>query len=448
MALMEETNTKGYTPLQVAMERGYEQIFLFLLEQGGQFTTRTSQGKVLDCLDPSILEEYFNKSNSCIQIDKRKNTMKLCFNIFATESNIHIASHLKETQYVPQQSPDSQIPSISLGVSQTSEPKRVQRRDSKKADGRSLLSLLVSQDMMQPLCKHPFISAFLDIHYSPLKKLRTQVKDSVAHMTMIMLLLALSATIRGSVEKNYEYLTGLGCFLLLLMMSLDLLSIIGLHTTWIDQLFQGSLVRDRNKKSIKSIYPKTKTEWMHLFLHPIGYMSSITALICGFHLHFSKTDEYENRKDWKQGLEIVMLVYSTLLAVKEAVQIANSKFRLYFRRDSNKIDLIAIIATMFIVVVSMVHCQIVKKDNTDNTDYPPWMLYFILATVLIIWFQMCTDILQSLPLSDVEQYLNMYLHVAQSYFAILLCFSPFFIAFSATFKCTIKTLFDHFDGIH
>ena len=91
MALMEETNTKGYTPLQVAMERGYEQIFLFLLEQGGQFTTRTSQGKVLDCLDPSILEEYFNKSNSCIQIDKRKNTMKLCFNIFATESNIHIA---------------------------------------------------------------------------------------------------------------------------------------------------------------------------------------------------------------------------------------------------------------------------------------------------------------------------------------------------------------------
>ena len=163
--------------------------------------------------------------------------MKLCFNIFATESNIHIASHLKETQYVPQQSPDSKIPSISLAVSQTSEPKRVQRRDSKKADGRSLLSLLVSQDMMQPLCKHPFISAFLDIHYSPLKKLRTQVKDSVAHMTMILLLLALSATIRGSVEKNYyyEYLTGLGCFLLLLMMSLDLLSIIGLNRNRSDQ---------------------------------------------------------------------------------------------------------------------------------------------------------------------------------------------------------------------
>ena len=447
---MEETNTKGYTPLQVAMERGYEQIFLFLLEQGGQFTTRTSQGKVLDCLDPSILEEYFNKSNSCIQIDKRKNTMKLCFNIFSTESNIQIADHLKETQYVPQQSPDAKIPSISLGVSQTSEPKRVQRRDSKKADGRSLLSLLVSQDMMQPLCKHPFISAFLDIHYSPLKKLRTQVKDSVAHMTMIMLLLALSATIRGSVEKNYyyEYLTGLGCFLLLLMMSLDLLSIIGLHTTWIDQLFQGSLVRDRNKKSIKSIFPKTKTEWMHLLLHPIGYMSSTTALICGFHLHFSKTDEYENRKDWKQGLEIVMLVYSTLLAVKEAVQIANSKFRLYFRRDSNKIDLIAIIATMFIVVVSILKCQI-EKDNT-NTDYPPWMFYLILATVLIIWFQMCTDILQSLPLSDVEQYLNMYLHVAKSYFTIILWFSPFFIAFAVTFQCTYTYLnrIGHFYGFN
>ena len=434
MALMEETNTKGYTPLQVAMERGYEQIFLFLLEQGGQFTTRTSQGKVLDCLDPSILEEYFNKSNSCIQIDKRKNTMKLCFNIFSTESNIQIADHLKETQYVPQQSPDAKIPSISLGVSQTSEPKRVQRRDSKKADGRSLLSLLVSQDMMQPLCKHPFISAFLDIHYSPLKKLRTQVKDSVAHMTMIMLLLALSATIRGSAEKNFEYLTGLGCFLCLLMMSLDLLSIIGLHTTWIDRLFQGSLVRDRYRKSVKSMFPKTKTEWMHLLLHPIGYMSSITALMCGIHFHCNFSEnEMKARKEWKLGLEIMMLVYSTLLAVKEAVQIANSKFRLYFRRDSNKIDLIAIIATMFIVVVSIVHCQIEK-------DYPPWMFYLILTTVLIIWFQMCTDILQSLPLSDVEQYLNMYLHVARSYFAILLCFSPFFIAFAVTFKCTYTYL--------
>ena len=103
---------------------------------------------------------------------------------------------------------------------------------------------------MQPLCKHPYITAFLDIHYSALKKIRSQMTDSVAHLAIMMILLELASIVGGDdsiLKKNnsYKYVTVFGVFALAILLLLDGVSAIGLHTPCLDWLLQNSLVKDR-----------------------------------------------------------------------------------------------------------------------------------------------------------------------------------------------------------
>ena len=419
---IDQPDNKGYSPVQLAMEKGHEQIFLLLLERGARFTTHTSEGKSLDCFNPTILEEYFNKSNNCIKIDNNRNTMELNFRIFQRNNDLG-DSEKAENQYIPQQSHDSEITSISRMVSKSLSNKETERR--------SFLDFLVKDDIMQPLCKHPFISAFIEIHYSPLKKLRAQIKDSVAHLAIILLLLELAATIPGSVKENHKYFTVLGSTLCGLMMALDLFSHIGLHTEWINKLFRGSFVGSIGQPTTFFTYLNWR-EMHNLIMHPVGYLISVTMLVIG--------SELEDNH-WKVHLlHVTMIIYAILLATKEAVQLRATEFRLYIRRDGNQIDIMAIIAVLVIVGIHLYSCLNSCGGNyfshADNVEieYPPWITYLILGTVLQIWFQLCLDILQCLPISNIEQYLHMYVHVARSYFKILVCFSPLMIAFAGCFK--------------
>ena len=133
---------------------------------------------------------------------------------------------------------------------------------------------------------------------------------------------------------------------------------------------------------------------------------------------------------WKLTLQVTMIIYSVLLSIKEVIQMtAAPEFRLYFRR--NRVDIIAITFTFLIAVISLscLECN----DGVENTKCG-WTNKLIVLVIILIWFQLCNDILQCLPISKIDQYLNMFYYVARSYLRIIACFLPFMFFFAGCFK--------------
>ena len=125
------------------------------------------------------------------------------------------------------------------------------------------MELLASDQAMSPLCKHPYITAFLDIHYSTLKKQRTQMRASnplLAQISLLMLLLSMLSEHKGSYINFLVVL--IPC---LYMIFLDGVSIIGLKTNLIDKGAQLSLVRDRKSKLDLSCWMNVN-DFMDLFI--------------------------------------------------------------------------------------------------------------------------------------------------------------------------------------
>ena len=215
---------------------------------------------------------------------------------------------------------------------------------------------------MEPLCKHPFVTAFLDIHYSNLKKYRAQAKDSMPHLVMIMLLLELSSTnVHQEQQHTQYYVTILGTCFLILIFSLDVIALLGLQTPWIDKLLQHSLVKDRRGSGLKmagqAVF-SAPAKIIKPLIHLIGYIIAVGLLTSGFgfqkvaarqqmkHGNATVTDIHctPEAKKFRLILQTTMITYSILLAVKESLQIAFLKdIRLYLKR--NKVDVIAIMAT-------------------------------------------------------------------------------------------------------
>ena len=141
---------------------------------------------------------------------------------------------------------------------------------------------LATEEVMEPLCKHPYICAFLDLHYSALKKIRSQMRDSVVHLTFVMLLLELAAVIGGPesfLMQKHFYVSGIGTTFLVILSVLDCLSVIGLQTKWLDRLFQNSLVMDRRKEQL---CPPAIHKKFDLVMHLIGYAVALTVIACGW----------------------------------------------------------------------------------------------------------------------------------------------------------------------
>ena len=229
--------------------------------------------------------------------------------------------------------------------------------------GQGFLEFLTTCDLMEPLCKHPFITAFLDIHYSNLKKYRAQAKDSMPHLVMIMLLLELSSTNDHQQQQHTRrYVNVLGTCFLILIFSLDVIALLGLQTPWIDKLLQHSLVKDRRgsglKKACQAVFSSPR-KIVKPLIHLIGYFIAMGLLTSGFgfqkdaagqQIKLSNTTVTDRlhctpeAKKFRLILQITMITYSILLAIKESLQIALLKdVKLYLKR--NKVDVIAIMAT-------------------------------------------------------------------------------------------------------
>ena len=49
------------------------------------------------------------------------------------------------------------------------------------------LELLAKDKTLEPICNHPYITAFLDLHYSVAEKATDQMKDSGPHLALMLL---------------------------------------------------------------------------------------------------------------------------------------------------------------------------------------------------------------------------------------------------------------------
>ena len=69
------------------------------------------------------------------------------------------------------------------------------------------------------------------------------MRDSVPHLALSLLLLVLVSTLPGELHKSYDNVLIWAAMLAFIVLSLDLLSLIGLRTSLIDWWLQGSLVK-------------------------------------------------------------------------------------------------------------------------------------------------------------------------------------------------------------
>ena len=81
-----------------------------------------------------------------------------------------------------------------------------EKQESKEIPSYWFLKLLASKTSLQPLCKHPYITAFLDLHYSTVKNARKQMVDSVPHLALMLVLWNLTSTMPGHMHDNFENL--------------------------------------------------------------------------------------------------------------------------------------------------------------------------------------------------------------------------------------------------
>merc|ERR1719312_2229880 len=108
-----------------------------------------------------------------------------------------------------------------------------------------LLWKLATDETFEPLCKHPYVSAFLDIHFSSMKKIQSQLRYSVPLFTMMSLLLEATSTLEADDHKKLsKYSTVISCTILVVLLMLEAISWIGLKTQWFDTILDRSLVKE------------------------------------------------------------------------------------------------------------------------------------------------------------------------------------------------------------
>ena len=174
----------------------------------------TKQGKPL----VPILETYF-ESKTCVDIDYEKNLLSLSFKIFntVTDEKVQVNSENIENGNQSNTSADT----IPLNTVRSTVPSNAQQDDQvdgmprgmsrlsrllsreEKDDQYWFLKLLAKEKALKSLCHHPYITTFLDLHYSIVEKARSQMKDSVPHLALTLLFLVLVSTMPGHLQDNY-----------------------------------------------------------------------------------------------------------------------------------------------------------------------------------------------------------------------------------------------------
>ena len=164
--------------------------------------------------------------------------------------------------------------------------------------------------------------------------------------------------------------------------------------------------------------------------------------LCNFdisQLHIGTLNYDKRSVRW--WLRLAMIVYSALMVIQELIQIyskVESKkeeeknrwtkaLKLYLRNTTNYMD-------WFIIVTVFAFAYLLEVNDGNDYQRVPWMENLMQIVILISWFRLFTDLIECLPISGYKQNLDMFYYLIKVYLKILLCFAPFFIAFSVIFK--------------
>ena len=160
-----------------------------------------------------VLKDYF-ESNECINIDYGDQKLTLSFDIFKDKKSWSMRKSIMPANCggsptlprinINDQNSAGMTSNIEL-LSPTS-LSNTPSADERQANTRDywFLHLLATEKVLEPLSKHPYITAFLDLHYSVVEKARSQMKDSVPHLALMILLLELSSTMGGRLCTDHE----------------------------------------------------------------------------------------------------------------------------------------------------------------------------------------------------------------------------------------------------
>ena len=88
--------------------------------------------------------------------------------------------------------------------------------------------------------------------------------------------------------KRHDYISAFGIFALIILLFLDGVSLVGLHTSWIDRLLQKSLVMDKKKgkprsfSGLQRLMFSTVQRFYEIAMHGIGYAIVLITIIFGY----------------------------------------------------------------------------------------------------------------------------------------------------------------------
>ena len=397
----------------------------FLVSKDRTILSNLEMGKPLT----TVLEEYF-KSKKCIEFDHKQNRMKLHFDIFlGRQDTLYTQNGLNNGDAV---------------VIQIDASEQDYLNDHDVKNDYWFLECLANEKVLSSLCKHPYVTAFLDIHYSTMEKARSQMKDSVPHLALSLLLLVLVSTMPGPLHNNEDTVLILSSMLCFVVFTLDLLSLIALSTPIFDCWLRGSLVRNhRNVHCSPKEKATTYENCIYLFFHLIhilGYVLCVTTLIFGYTFHqtvehrkedftLDKCTQNEELTTWKM-IEISLIFYPLLLLLVELIKMKTAKtLREYFERKKTWIDFVEIIISLIIALES-------RHSHQNICEYP-WIPNLILIVSLLSFSQLIDDIVDSIPNNDIVQvdmYRHIFYRVARTYLVIMAGFLPFLVAFAFCFQ--------------
>ena len=394
------------------MER---RISTFLEEKGFDIKRRKKGQTIVD-----TLKDFFESEN-CINVNDEEDTINLYFDVFMLKEPNEIQSeNHRDIQLRPMLPPiiESQISNESHGSQRTKEERY------------SFLKLLANQEALRPLCSHPYITAFLDLHFSIRKHSRALTMRAVTRLATIFLLTRLESTMPGYLKDHPEDMKIFALPLVTLVVGLDLVFFIGMNRKAGAWMVKKGLVEvnwwqsgpPKSQSSNKSMWEKT-SDWLKNAAYFIGYLICIPYSVV-YRTILALTSVGPEYFIFKRILDGVMISYSLLLlSIVFAEMMTAKKWK-----NSRLVTLLAIIGFLVVGMVSAAH-----KSTTELRHECPWIQKLICIVVLVTLFQLLNDIGHCLPY-NLEKYLDMFYEVARRYLKILTCFSPFLLAFVSVFQ--------------
>ena len=153
------------------MER---RISTFLEEKGFDIKRRKKGQTIVD-----TLKDFFESEN-CIDISYDKDTINLFFDIFMSKQPSDISNENHEDIGLE--------PLLLPRINESQRYNESQHLQRPQEERYWFLKLLSNEEALKPLCNHPYVSAFLDMHFSIMKHSRALTMRAVTRLATIFLL--------------------------------------------------------------------------------------------------------------------------------------------------------------------------------------------------------------------------------------------------------------------